>query len=207
MTTGSVLNKITKQYIPNVVIETYVPNPRNNNTDWIINPNVTNVIGLPTSQWVIVLDTNGNFIRVRPMTAEELDTDPALVAQARTAQLALLQTAAINADNAGVVSSALGTPHLYASDQSARIHLIGAFLATMPTPGYPAGSSIPFLCIDVATGQPDFDVHTFLQLRQVVNDGVNFLLNNLKILTTKQQLVNQATRVSEIQAITWTSTP
>lgn len=207
MTIGNVLNKVTMEYITDVNIETYVPNPKNNNTVWVINPNVSGVIGSPTSLWTIDVDTNGNFIRVRLMTPQEMDINPALVAQAKATQLALLQAAADNAGSAGVVSNALGTPHLYSSTETDRIYLIGALLTTLPDPSQPAGGTIPYACIDVATGQSNFDVHTYQQLKQVVRDGVNFLLNILMTLATKQQLVTNATSVSQVQAITWTSTP
>ena len=209
MTYGNVLNKVTKEYISNVLIQEYVPHyPDNDNdTNWLVNPDVRDVIGIDTSLWVIELDTNGHLVRVRRMTPQEMDTNPTLVAQAKLLQTAVIDNACSDGITGGLLSSALGYPRVYDAQMVDQLNMIAAIAATLPNLQHPTGGSIPYACRDPVTGHKDYIVHSFQQLRQVLIDGAAVKLQNLIKCTTKKAYINAMTSVSQVKAITWDSTP
>lgn len=83
-------------------------------------------------------------------------------AVALSARAANLRREYERAMTAGFISSALGTDHRYASDESSQIKLVGAVAA---------GVDGPYECVAVASGEAVFPVHTLAQLRQVLGDG------------------------------------
>ncbi len=115
---------------------------------------------------------------------------------------------------AGFISSALGTPHQYASGQLDQINLMGAVMSTAPTPANPAGSSIYYKCGAVVGGviqTYNYHLHTSAQMQQLWADAVNYKMAQLQVFNTKQlyllSLSSTTNTLSDIAAVTWTSNP
>jgi len=70
----------------------------------------------------------------------------------------------------GFESSALGSPHTYASGVEDRINLIGAYVA---------GVDIMYKCTD-SNGVNEFRPHTAKQMAQVFMDGMLFMSSSLE---------------------------
>ena len=204
---GNILNKVTKEYISEVNLTNYIPDVNNNTTNWLINPNVMNVIGTDSSLWQIDLDTNGNLICVRRMTTEELDVCPLLVASAKQDQIDLINQACTDGIVGGVISSALGSPHLYDANVVDQVNIVAAIITTLPTAIDPFGATIFYACRDINTLQKSYVEHTNVQLRQILADGAIIKVQQLITATTKKYYISMASSVSQVKAITWSSTP
>lgn len=98
----------------------------------------------------------------------------------------------------GFSSSALGAVYYYDSEQEDQINLIGAVTSA---------SSVPFSCRTTPTSSKSYLTHTTAQLLQILNDGKTFKLTILQKYSTKKNNVLAAIGITEVEAITWTSTP
>lgn len=93
----------------------------------------------------------------------------------------------------GFTSSALGTPHWYASDGLAMPLLVGAAAA---------GTDMKFECTD-GTGTRLMPLHTAAQLRQVLNDGAGIAVSYKQKKRLLFGNILAATTVDAVNAITW----
>lgn len=207
MNKGNVLNKVTKEYISNVILEEFIPDLMNNTTDWLINPDVTNVIGLDTSLWQIDLDTNNNLVRVRRMTKQELDTYQPLLQQVKVLQKEFIDNACTDGIVGGVLSNALGTPHVYDASVIDQLNIIAAIATISPSQHEPQGGTILYACRDPLSRKKVYLPHTYSQLRTVLSDGALIKLTQLIRATTKKTMIDVANSVSRVKKITWDSNP
>lgn len=207
MNKGNVLNKVTKEYISNVILEEFIPDLMNNTTDWLINPDVTNVIGLDTSLWQIDLDTNNNLVRVRRMTKQELDTYQPLLQEAKVLQKEFIDNACTDGIVGGVLSNALGTPRIYDASVIDQLNIIAAIATISPSQHEPMGGTILYACRDPFNGKKVYLSHTYSQLRTVLSDGALIKLTQLIRATTKKTMIDVANSVSRVKKITWDSNP
>lgn len=103
----------------------------------------------------------------------------------------------------GFLSSALGSSHVYDSEEVDQINLLGAVAAASPTPDQPQGFSIYYACRDVQTGIKSYAEHSYVQLRTVLNDGSLFKLYHLQTFHTKRVQVWACQTLEEIDLISW----
>lgn len=103
----------------------------------------------------------------------------------------------------GFISNALGIDHLYDSEEVDQINLIGAVASTGPIPANPNGYSIYYACRDVNTGIKSYLEHSYLQLRQVMDDGAQFKLGHLQRFHALRTQVQEAITEEQINAINW----
>lgn len=120
-------------------------------------------------------------------------TPAELLAEAKRAGTAGINTACAAEITGGFASSALGSVHTYDSDETDQLNLIGAV---------GMGADLPYKCADV-TGTKAFRLHTSTQLRQVLADGAMVKLAALeKASTLKAQIANAQT-VDEVVGVVW----
>ena len=112
---------------------------------------------------------------------------------ARTAAVSRVERGYALAMQSGFTSSALGSPHWYASDGLAMSLLIGAVAA---------GTDRNYECTDgnrVRALRP----HTAAQLKQVLNDGAALAVQYKQRKSDKTRQINAAATVDEVKAIVW----
>lgn len=114
---------------------------------------------------------------------------------AKAAKLARLKAACSEAIRAGVVSSALGSPHLYDTDKdSDQLNLVGAGLL---------GLDIAYTCTDIATGIKAQRVHTAAQMAQVYHEGVALKGGMIGHLNDLRTQLDAATDIAAVDAVVW----
>lgn len=116
------------------------------------------------------------------------------LAQARASKLAELERTARTKIVAGFESDALGSPHRYDSEETDQLNLIGAVQL---------GITLQYRCTEVATGIKAHREHTASEIAQVLNDGAVIKMTLLQTLAAKRALVEAATTIEDVQAITW----
>jgi len=86
-------------------------------------------------------------------SGDPLPTEAAMIAMnfnnVRNVLISGLSDACQNAIMSGFPSSALGSPHQYASGQLDQINLIGATILTAPTPANPNGNGTYYKCAPI----------------------------------------------------------
>lgn len=122
-----------------------------------------------------------------------MPSDADLLAEAKLVRTAGINNACAAEITGGFVSSALGTPHTYDSEETDQLNLIGA--ASM-------GVDIPYKCAD-ASGIKDFRLHTPAQLKQVLADGATVKLTALQKAAVLKAQVAAAGTVDEVEAVGW----
>lgn len=109
----------------------------------------------------------------------------------------------------GFESSGLGYPCMYDSTEVDQLNLAGSLLSISPTSQYPDGTTAYYAIRPVVDGvvQPKTYVeHTYLQLRQVVIDGVAFKLARLQKFNAKRDYINDnCSTQDQVDAVTWDS--
>jgi len=121
-----------------------------------------------------------------------------------------LSTICQDAIRGGFFSSALGSRHIYDSDEVDQLNLIGATTSTLPTPTEPDGGLMYYAVrevIDNITQPKDYKPHTHTQFRQVMADGAAYKLALLMNFNYKRYFISNATTPEEVLAITWSSNP
>lgn len=124
--------------------------------------------------------------------------------------IAALSTICGNIITAGFISSALGSTYMYDSEDVDQINLIGATTTVGPTAANPDGTSMWYAVrpvVDGITEAKTYMLHTYAQLRQVMDDGANYKLGLLMNFNTKRYYIGIATTPDEVSAITWSSNP
>lgn len=130
--------------------------------------------------------------------------DLKILEMSRNLKISELSTACEQAIIGGFNSNALGLNYLYDAAEEDQINLIGACTTTTPTSAAPDGYSIYYACRNVSTGIKEYMLHTHSQLRQVMNDGATFKLQQLQKFHTKRVYVQSAT-LEQINNVTWDS--
>lgn len=101
-------------------------------------------------------------------------------------------------------SSALGAPYKYKSDVTSQINLIGAVIATSPLIGVvQPGYQISYPVVLVSTEEFSYELHTFTQLRTVIEDLSLFKLGWYETFNTLRLQVPDATTIEELDALVW----
>lgn len=145
---------------------------------WIINPDLSAVVGKDPKFWKIVAD------QVLPLSDIEADTDAELVEEARVAKVNQINAIAESALQGDFMSSATGAPLTYQATLSSRLEL---------TEGILTGGDATINSVS----------HTHDQLLAVLGD---FAKEKGQTTQKQQDLLTQAanaTTVSEIEAIIW----
>lgn len=119
----------------------------------------------------------------------------------REGKKAALREAARSAIVGGFVSSALGAPHLYPSNETDQGNLIASVTASL-YPGLPGNWATPFLCADAA-GNWDYRNHTAAQMRKVGVDGKAAILAKLTAKAELFKTVMQAQSIEAVEAVAW----
>jgi len=148
--------------------------------------------------WVFYGENN-----IRAMTNEEMDTDAGLLNEAIVAKIAECSIAAGNNITSGVVSSALGYPRRYDAELEDQANLLGCILATSPSTGNPDGTSIYYASRDPSTGEKAYLLHSYAQLRQVLDDGAIFKLTILQTFNVLKETILTMTSVAAVNAVVW----
>ena len=110
----------------------------------------------------------------------------------------------------GFTSSALGSEYTYASTTLDQINLIGSVIASQVNAFAPQGTSVYYKCAPVVNGTVGtfgYQLHSPNQMLGVFMSGVMYKQQMLGNYQQKLTLVNTATTVAEVDAITWTSQP
>ena len=119
----------------------------------------------------------------------------------REGKKAALREAARSAIVGGFVSSALGSPHLYPSNETDQGNLIASVTASL-YPGLPGDWTTPFLCADAA-GHWTYRNHTAAQIQQVGADGKAAILGKLVAKAQKHLQVDAAESIEAVEAVSW----
>ena len=130
-------------------------------------------------------------IAITDAEAAAISNPPPTLDQAKTAQIATLTNSCGAAIIAGFPSSALGTAYTYPSKPNDQTNLIGAVAS---------GLSINFWAKD-ANGVWSRPLHTALQIKKVLVDGVTTYQSYSAKLLDLVTKVNAATTVEAVQAI------
>lgn len=117
------------------------------------------------------------------------------LAEAQAQKRNELNSACRDAIVSGFTSSALGSPHTYASTFEDQLNLIGA---------KSAGVALPYPCRDANGVKADVP-HTAVQLVQVFNDGMAIKVAALaKCRTLKNTVYDPLTdTIAKVQAVVW----
>lgn len=121
-------------------------------------------------------------------------------------KIASLKAACRAACFSGYTSSALGSPHLYETEQDGnkndQINLTAIHsdaCANLATPGW----TQKMTCTEISTGIKARRAHTAAQARDVAVGAKAMIDGHLETLWTKIDAVNAATTVAEVEAISW----
>lgn len=96
----------------------------------------------------------------------------------------------------GFESNALGSPHIYDSEQVDQLNLVGTTSCIAPIEGVREASVSPYACRPVIDGviqAKTYVVHTYVQLRQVIDDGAAFKLSKLMKFNQLRDYINTTT--------------
>lgn len=119
----------------------------------------------------------------------------------KAAKKETLREAARSAIVGGFVSSALGSPHLYPSNETDQGNLIASVTASL-YPNLPANWTTPFLCADAA-GHWTYRNHTAAQIQQVGTDGKAAILDKLVAKAQKHVAADAAASIEAVEAVSW----
>jgi len=125
----------------------------------------------------------------------------ALLADAKSEQIAALSAACQASILAGFKSSALGSLHIYPAKTTDQLNLSASVLASL-MPGLPPNWETPFWCAD-EVGDWAFAPHTAAQIQQVGQDGKAAII---AAIMRNQQLASKvaaATTVEAVQGVKW----
>ena len=195
---ATVVNKNTFQVLYNVNTPDYLDG------NWLINPDLSVVLGYPTMFWEIAQDPVTGEDIIILMTPEEQDTHEPNVDIVMGQKIQELQAAYLVTVEGGFISTAYdGSQRMYASGAEDQLNLVGS--VTMTTPFDPSAPelSVPYNSTDVLTGVKEYLMHTYSMLRQVLADGAQFKLQQLQKMGMLIYQVQGCTRISDIEKITW----
>jgi len=119
------------------------------------------------------------------------------LAELKTTKTSKINSACSKAITSGFTSSALGTPHIYQSEQTDQLNLIGVVTA---------GTDDYFKCgVTDANGNItwNYEMHTIAQLQQVLTDGKVHKQTLLQKANTLKVQVASDTTIAEVEAIVW----
>jgi hypothetical protein len=137
------------------------------------------------------------------------EMDVAVLERIKTLKVAELSEACRNEIISGFTSNALGQDGLYDSYEVDQLNLVGSVSAISPSPNAPNGSAMPYAVRPIVDGvvQPKvYTVHTYAQLRQVMQDGTVFKLTKLQKFNAKRDYVNfNCSTHEQVDAVTWES--
>ena len=108
----------------------------------------------------------------------------------------------------GFTSNALGTNYMYDAEEVDQLNLTGSLASITPAPGQADTLSMPYATRDISTdpgikGPKVYRLHTYLQLRQVLQDGTNFKLNMLRLFDVKRNyILTNITTIDQLDAVT-----
>ena len=125
--------------------------------------------------------------------AEWSANDPSSIDNLKAQKREQIESGYALAMMSGFTSSALGSPHWYASDGIAMSLLIGAVAA---------GTDRTYECTDgnrVRALRP----HTAAQLKHVLNDGAALAVQYKQRKSDKTRQINAAATVDEVNSIVW----
>ncbi len=175
-------------------------------TDWLLLPDA---IAL---KWGAVADTactadSGRVTSWRhpslpePTEAELVEAIAEFVAanspleQARSQALAVLNDACRADVVAGVVSNALGSEHLYGSDEKDQANLLSSILVELPV--------IPYTCTEVATGLKEMRTHTLAQFKVLLQDAALRRIGLQQKYEALRVMLEQAETLEQIESVRW----
>lgn len=135
--------------------------------------------------------------------------DAKILERTKQEHVAALSAACRNEITGGFISNALGSPGLYDGFEVDQLNLVGSVSAISPSPEYPNGSMMPYAVRPVIDGvvQPKvYTVHSYSQLRQVMQDGTTFKLTLLQKFNQLRDVVNfECDTEEEVLAVNWES--
>lgn len=123
------------------------------------------------------------------------------LADAQSAQIAVLSAACQAQIYAGFDSAALGAVHHYPAKDKDQGNLSGSVVSSL-LPGLPADWTTPFWCQDSA-GAWAFVPHSAAQIQQVGADGKAAIVAALEKNAALAAQVMAAASVAEVQAVVW----
>jgi len=119
------------------------------------------------------------------------------LAELKASKTSEINSACAKEITSGFTSSALGTPHIYQSEQTDQLNLIGVVTA---------GQDDYFKCgVTDANGNItwNYALHTIAQLQQVLGDGKVHKLALLKKANTLKMQVVSAKTVADVTKVVW----
>lgn len=130
-------------------------------------------------------------------------SDTVLLEKAKSDQLLVISAACAAAIVGGFTSEALGDVYTYPSGITDQANLTAAVTASqLPDNAANGDWTIPFMCADVE-GVWIRRLHTAVQIQKVAHDGITSIVNNMIKKDTLSTLVEDATTVAEVEAVTW----
>lgn len=135
------------------------------------------------------------------------ELDNFILEEVKKAQIDFLSSECQKKITSGFISSALGSPHIYDSEEVDQLNLIGSVASTSPTDEFPEGLESQYAVrpIENEIIQPKiYKLHTYKQLREVMTDGSVFKLGCLLHFNEKRSIINNScSTMEEVTSITW----
>jgi len=164
--------------------------------DKSINKNIpTPNMEVSDENWQKAIDANANYVDVKNKTVSFKDfrtLDDFKKSKTDKINLACAKEITSNFN-----SDALGDTHIYQSEQTDQLNLIGVVTA---------GQDDYFKCgVTDANGNVtwNYEKHTIAQLQQVLKDGKAVAQTLLQKANTLKQQVAEATTVEDVEAVVW----
>lgn len=161
-------------------------------------PSVTNAIEITQDEWLACINqpgytvVNGTLVAPLPPTNEEL------LAESKALQTAKASTACASALTTGFPSSALGTAHIYPSQDDDQRNLQSAVSAAVAAP---SNWTTRIWCAN--NDAWSFTAHTAAQIQQVNADWLAHRVAAQQKYADLIARINAANSIEEVQAIDW----
>ena len=145
--------------------------------------------------WEEAINNNYNYVDVETKTLSFKDFRT--LEEIKTSKISEINGKCKQEIISGFTSSALGSEHIYESEQTDQLNLIGVVTA---------GQDDYFKCgVTDANGNVtwNYELHTIAQLQQVLVDGKTHKQGLLQKANTLKAQVTGATTIKDVEAIEW----
>lgn len=152
-------------------------------------------IPMSDAEWQTAVNNGYNYVDAATNTLAHKDFST--LTELKEQKINMVNTNCKKEIVSGFTSSALGTEHVYQSEEVDQLNLIGAVMANVDD---------YFKCgVKDANGDVTwtYELHTVAQLQQVLQDGKSIKLALLQKAGTLKEQVRAATTKADVDAIVW----
>ena len=138
------------------------------------------------------LKINANFFDGTNFIVKDFRTEDEILTQAKAEKTNKVNEDVKTLIISGFTSSALGTNHMYQSDETDQLNLIGAVTS---------GVAQAFKCSSNDGESWQWKMHTITQLQTVLRDGASYKNQLLENASTLKSQIQVCTTIEELEAI------